>query len=74
MSMTHAFLLMVYLGKQVTSQDMYFRNIDNCLYYAQRLTKQPSVPNRIADDDAPKRLSYTAVFVPKRIGSNQKVY
>jgi len=32
------------------------------------------VPNRIADDDAPKRLFYTAVCVPKRIGGNQKVY
>jgi len=72
--MTHAFLLMVYLGKQVTSQDMYFRNIDNCLYYAQRLTKQPSVPNKAAEDDAPKRVSYTAVCVPKRIVVSQKVY
>jgi len=72
--MTHAFLLMVYLGKQAISQDMYFKNIDNCLYYAERLNKQPPVPNRAAEEDAPKRVSYTAVCVPKRIGGNQKVY
>jgi len=72
--MTHAFLLMVYLGTQVISQDMYFRNIDNCLYFSERLNKQPSIPNPTAKEDAPKRLSYTAVCVPKRINDKTKVY
>ena len=41
---------------------------------AERMNKQPPVPNRAAEEDAPKRVSYTAVCVPKRIGGNQKVY
>ena len=35
---------------------------------------QPPVPNRVAQEDAPKFLSYTAICVPKRIGKNTKVY
>ena len=42
--MTHAFLLFVFLGigedKSLKSNDMYFRSLDDCLYFAQRLHKQ----------------------------------
>ena len=72
--MIHAFLLMVYLGSRVESQDMYFQDIDRCKYFAERLNNQPPVPNRVAQEDAPKFLSYTAICVPKRIGKNTKVY
>ena len=72
--MMHAFLLIVYLGYRIESQDMYFQDIDRCKYFAERLNNQPGVPNRVAEKDAPKFLSYTAICVPKRIGNNTKVY
>ncbi|HAW75062.1 MAG TPA: hypothetical protein DCW74_04910 [Alteromonas australica] len=42
--MIHAFLLFVFVGigedKRLKSNDMYFRSIDDCVYFAQRLHKQ----------------------------------
>lgn len=70
----HAFLLMVYLGARLVSQDMYFEDIDRCKYFAERLNNQPPVPNPVAQEDAPRIISYTAVCVPKRVGKNTKVY
>jgi len=70
----HAFLLMVYLGARLVSQDMYFQSIDRCKYFAERLNNQPGVPNPVAQEDAPKILSYTAVCVPKRVDKNTKIY
>ena len=72
--MMHAFLLMVYLGSRVESQDMYFQDIDRCKYFAERLNNQPGVPNPVAQEDAPRILSYTAVCVPKRVNKNTKIY
>ncbi len=73
--MTHTFLLLVYLGQQLVSQDMYFRDIDECKYFAERLTKQPSVPNRMAGEDVPKTRKYVAVCEPRRVNSkNTKIY
>jgi len=70
----HAFLLMVYLGARLVSQDMYFQDIDRCKYFAERLNNQPGVPNPVAQEDAPRILSYTAVCVPKRVNKNTKLY
>ena len=47
--MIHVFLLFVYMGlgedKRLKSNDMYFRSVDDCVYYAQRLSKQgKSIP------------------------------
>ena len=70
----HAFLLMVYLGARVVSQDMYFQDIDRCKYFAERLNNQPGVPNPVAQEDAPRIISYTAVCVPKRVNKNTKLY
>ena len=72
--MMHAFLLMVYLGSRVVSQDMYFQDIDRCKYFAERLNNQPPVPNPVAQEDAPRIITYTAVCVPKRISKNTKAY
>lgn len=73
--MTHVFLLMVYLGTQTVSQDMYFRDIDQCRYFAERLNNQPSVPNRTAGEDVPKTRSYIAVCEPRRVNpKTTKVY
>tara|TARA_R100000773_G_C4200573_1_gene103217 strand:+ start:157 stop:345 length:189 start_codon:yes stop_codon:yes gene_type:complete len=42
--MIHAFLLFVFVGigedKRLKSSDMYFRSVDDCVYFAQRLHKQ----------------------------------
>jgi len=35
--MIHAFLLIVTLGNATVSQDMYFRSIDRCNYFASRV-------------------------------------
>ena len=73
--MTHVFLLMVYLGTQTVSQDMYFRDIDQCRYFAERLNNQPSVPNRTTGEDVPKTRSYVAVCEPRRVNpKTTKVY
>ena len=73
--MTHVFLLMVYLGQKTVSQDMYFRDIDQCRYFAERLNNQPPVPNRTAGEDVPKTRSYIAVCEPRRVNPKKtKVY
>ena len=73
--MIHAFLLTVYLGQQVISKDMYFRNVDDCKYFASRLNQQPAVPNRMAGEDQPKSRSYVAVCQPSLVNPKRvKVY
>tara|TARA_B100000989_G_scaffold125635_1_gene93175 strand:- start:11419 stop:11583 length:165 start_codon:yes stop_codon:yes gene_type:complete len=54
---------------------MYFYSVDDCKYFAERLTNQPPVPNRTAGDDVPKTRSYIAVCEPRRINTKTtKVY
>ena len=73
--MIHAFLLTVYLGQQVISKDMYFRNIDDCKYFASRLNQQPAVPNRMAGEGLPKTRSYIAVCEPSLVNPKRaKIY
>lgn len=73
--MLHAFLLTVYLGQQVISKDMYFYSIDDCRYFAERLNKQPAVPNMTAGEGLPKRRSYVAVCEPKFVSPERvKIY
>jgi hypothetical protein len=38
------FMLVVYLGGQVINQSQLFIDMDRCLYFAERLSRQPSVP------------------------------
>jgi len=73
--MMHAFLLMVYLGQKVVSQDMYFYDIDECKYFAERMTNQPAVPNRVAGEGVPKTRKYIAVCEPRRVDpAKTKIY
>tara|TARA_R100001015_G_C4629052_1_gene189604 strand:- start:1229 stop:1423 length:195 start_codon:yes stop_codon:yes gene_type:complete len=64
--MQHAFLLFVFLGtgedKKMVSSDLYFRNLNECVWYAQTLHNQGK--------------TITAYCLPKLIadGSNVKVY
>ena len=70
----HAFLLMVYMGQALVSKDMYFKNINDCLYFADRLNNQPMAPNRNAQEGVDKLVKYVAVCVPKNVGNNVKTY
>ena len=70
----HAFLLMLYMGEALVSQDMYFKNINDCLYFAEKLNNQPMVPNRNAQEGVDKLVKYVAVCVPKYVGNNIKLY
>ena len=62
--MIHVFLLFVYLGvgkdKSLVSNDMYFRSVDDCVYFAQRLHKQGN--------------SITAYCLPKLVDDNVRIY
>ncbi len=48
---------------------MYFYDIDKCKYFAERMNKQPPVPNPRAGEDQPKTQKYTAVCEPRRVDS-----
>ncbi len=62
--MIHAFLLFVYVGvgdsERLISKDMYFRNLNECVWYAQKLHKQGR--------------KITAYCLPKLVDKDMKVY
>ena len=53
------FILTVYMGATLIDQTQRFKDIDRCLYFAERLSNQWSVP--VGDG---KRLNITAVCKP----------
>ena len=40
MELVHAFLLHVFVDQEIKSRDMYFRDLNECVYFAQVLHKQ----------------------------------
>jgi len=54
------FVLTVYLGATLIDQTQKFEDIDRCLYFAERLSRQRSVP--VGDG---RRLNITAVCKPQ---------
>ena len=62
------------MGEALVSKDMYFKNINDCLYFAERLNDQPLVPNRNVLYKLVNSLLCVAVCVPKRVGNNIKLY
>ena len=64
LAMIHAFLLFVFVGigeeKKLVSNDMYFRNINECTYFAQQLHKQGQ--------------KITAYCVPRLVDKDTRVY
>lgn len=62
--MIHVFLLFVFVGigeeKRLISNDMHFRSVDDCVYFAQRLHKQGS--------------NITAYCLPEMVDENTRVY
>jgi hypothetical protein len=59
--MTLVFALVTYLGIQVNDES-YFRNIDDCLYFANRINKNP--PKPLPDN---KSVKYTALCIPQKV-------
>ena len=62
--MIHAFVLMVFVGvgeeKSLVSNDMHFRSIDECVYFAQRLHKQGN--------------NITAYCLPQLVDEDKRIY
>lgn len=62
--MIHVFLLFVYVGvgedKRLVSNDMYFRSIIDCVFYAKQLHKQGN--------------TITAYCLPKVVDENVRTY
>jgi len=62
--MIHAFLLFVFVGmgeeKKLVSNDMYFRDVNECTYFARQLHKQGQ--------------KITAYCVPRLVDEDTKVY
>ncbi len=62
--MIHVFLLFVFVGlgeeQRLKSNDMYFRSVDDCMYFAQRLHKQGQ--------------KITAYCLPVMVDKDTKVY
>jgi len=62
--MKHVFLLFVFLGtgedKQMVSSDMYFADLNDCVWFAQALHKQGE--------------KITSYCLPKLVNENIKVY
>ena len=54
------FVLYVYLGATLIDNTQKFKDIDRCLYFAERLSRQRTVP--VGDG---KRLTITAVCRPQ---------
>ena len=62
--MKHVFLLLVFLGtgedKRQVSKDMYFRDLNDCVWYAQKLHKQGG--------------NITAYCLPKLVDKDMETY
>ena len=62
--MIHAFLLFVYVGlnedRRLVSNDMYFRDLNECLFFAQKLHKQGE--------------TITAYCLPKLVDESIRIY
>ena len=43
------FLLIFMIDNQIVNKTQRFKSIDRCLYFAERLTKQPSIPTKDGD-------------------------
>jgi|TARA_R110001592_G_scaffold72922_3_gene222860 hypothetical protein len=59
--MTLVFALVTYLGIQIKDES-YFRSIDDCLYFANRINKNP--PKPLPDN---KSVKYTALCIPQKV-------
>jgi|TARA_R110000803_G_scaffold58935_5_gene117245 hypothetical protein len=66
--MIHAFLLIVVLGGKTVSQDMYFRSIDDCNYFASKVSKRYG--NYQSYSGVPSKHKVTSYCKPVKINPN----
>ena len=70
--MIHAFLLIVVLGGKVQSQDMYFRSVVDCNYFASEVSKRYG--NYSGYRAVPEEHRVTAYCKPVLVSEDTKVY
>ena len=70
--MIHAFLLVVVLGGDVQSQDMYFRSVVDCNYFASPITKRYGNYGSISG--VPTQHKATAYCKPVKVAACQELY
>jgi hypothetical protein len=63
--MTLVFALTTYLGIQLIDTS-YFRSINDCFYFANKINKNPAKPN-----PENKSVKYTAICVPTKVNKNR---
>jgi hypothetical protein len=52
------------IDSQIVNQTQRFKSVDRCLYFAQKLTDQPRIPQ---EDEPPKKITAYCKPVPKRM-------
>ena len=71
--MVHVFLLMVYLGvgddRKLVSNDMYFRDLNDCNWYAKNIAKRYGNYGNVDRMDSRDRV--TAYCLPKFVDENR---
>ena len=68
------FALVTYLGFQIVDTS-FFRSIDDCKYFSERINRQPPVPNKTAGEDISKTRNYISVCEPRKVNIKKtKVY
>jgi hypothetical protein len=70
--MIHAFLLVVVLGGEVQSRDMYFRSIVDCNYFASQVTKRYG--NYGSLSSVPSEHRATAYCKPVKVNADKELY
>ena len=58
------FLLVFMIDLQIVNQTQRFKSVDRCLYFAQKLTDQPRIPQ---EDEPSKKITAYCKPVPKRM-------
>jgi hypothetical protein len=70
--MIHAFLLVVVLGGKIQSQDMYFRSVVDCNFFASQVTKRYG--NYQHYNSVPSEHKVTAYCKPVKVSPNKELY
>jgi len=69
---THAFLLILVLGGKIQSQDMYFRSVIDCNFYAAEITKRYG--NYGHYSSVPSEHKATAYCKPVMVPESKELY
>jgi len=70
--MVHAFLLVVLIGGDVQSNDMYFRSVTECNFFAAQVTKRYG--NYTYYSSVPKEHKVTAYCKPVKVNKDLRLY